>query len=791
MTTPIKKVGVIGAGVMGKGIAAHLANCGIPSLLLDLERGTVGKALQDLPKRKPALLYDAADLALITPGSIDEDLAKMEGCDWVIEVIVEQLKPKQALYAKLDAVHRPGQIISSNTSGISWQLLTEGRTAQFKQHFCITHFFNPVRYLKLVELVGGADTQPEVLDRMERLLGETLGKGVVRAKDTPNFIANRIGVHAVMVALHQLAESKRCPAVVDRVMGPAMGRPKSAIFRTADLVGLDTLAHVADNTFAACPDDEAREVYRLPPFLKTMLAHNLLGEKSGSGFYTKTKDDSGERVILAYDVAQERYRPQAKIKTPSLGQAKDLEDVAVRIRTIAFADDDAGAIAWPLISESLVYAANRMPEIADDIVAIDRAMQWGFGWELGPFATWDALGVQRVVDRLAREGRAIPRLVMDLLAHGRTTFYETREGRRSFFTLAHTLQSVPTPSDWISLAAQKAGGGVVEANESAALVDLGDGVFCCEFRSKMNAIDEEMIDHMGRALDHVERNGVGLLFGNEGVNFCVGANLMLIYLEAQQQNWRKIEEIVRKFQGLCQRIRFSPKPVVAAPFQLTLGGGCEFVLAAHRVRAAAETYIGLVELGVGLVPAGAGCKNMLLHTEALCRAAHRSEDRIWMAPDDGGPFPKVRMAFEAIGYAKVATSAKEAQRIGYLLPTDHYTIDRDMLLADAKADLLALTPGYVPPIPRTDLLLPGHGGYLALVNAIRQARAQGAISDYDLHLGERLAHILTGSQHPNFHRATEEDVLDREREVFLSLCGEERTHARIQHMLMTGKPLRN
>lgn len=773
--TPIKKVAVIGSGVMGKGIAAHLANCGIPCLLLDLKREWVEKALADLPKAKPALVYDTADLRLITPGTIDHDLDNIRDCDWIVEVIIEQLQPKQELYAKLEKLLKTGQIVSSNTSGISWEQLTARRGKPFQDHFCITHFFNPVRYLKLVELVGGETTKPDVLATMHAFLTNVLGKGVVPAKDTPNFIANRIGVHGMMVALHALEKHGWRVEDVDRVMGPALGRPKSAMFRTADIVGLDTLAHVARNTYDACPKDEARAVYRLPAFVEQMLTAGNLGQKSGKGFYCKHKTADGASTILALDVATGEYREPGKLKTPSLGAVKDMDDVAERLRTVVWADDAAGTIAWPLISETLVYAANRVPEIADDFVSVDRAMQWGFGWELGPFATWDALGVRRVAERLEQEGRAVPELLQQLFKRSNDTFYSTASAKP-------TLHVLPP------LKAQQR---VVRHNDSASLIDMSDGVFCCEFHTKLNAIDEGVIGMLNDSLDYVAAQGVGLVIGNEGANFCVGANLMLIFLEIQQQNWERIEQIVREFQAVCQRLRFSPKPVVAAPFGLTLGGGCEIVLGAGHVRAAAETYIGLVELGVGLVPAGAGCKNMLLHAEAMCRAERQPHDRIWMSPDDGGPFPKVKRVFEAVGYATVATSAKEAQRIGYLQTSDRYTIDRDRLLADAKADVLALAKHYHPPTLRDDITLPGHGGYLAAVNAIRQARAQGALSDYDQLLGEKLAHILTGSNHPNLHRATEQDILDREREVFLSLCGEDRTLARIQHMLGTGKPLRN
>lgn len=788
----IQTAAVIGSGVMGKGIAAHLANCGIKTLLLDIDQKFVDKALADLPKSKPALLYDVDDMRLIRGGTVDACLPMLAECDWIVEVIVEQLEPKQALYAKLEKIHKPGQIISSNTSGIAWSRLMDGRSQQFREHFCITHFFNPVRYLKLVELVGGTDTDKNILTTMHAFLHNQLGKGVVWAKDTPNFVANRIGVHGMMVVLHAMKKNGWTVEAVDKVMGPATGRPKSAIFRTADLVGLDTMIHVARTAYEQCPTDEARDIFSTPDFLQAMVEQKLLGEKTGAGFYKKAKNADGKSEIHAVDVNTLTYRAQTKFKAPSLGLAKDLEDPAERLRAVVLADDDAGKIAWPLISENIVYAANRIPEIADDIVNIDRAMMWGFGWELGPFATWDALGVKTVAERLRKEGRKVPAIVETLLASGKTTFYAAAKGTPQYFDLAtKNYTTVPGAESQINLTLLKSPTTTVASNESASLIDLGDGVLCCEFHSKMNAIDADIIAMINEGITRTEKEGVGLVIGNDGANFCVGANIMLIFLEAQQQNWTKIEEIVREFQNVTQRMRFAKKPVVTAPFGMTFGGGCELVLAPPHVVAAAETYTGLVELGVGLIPAGGGCKNMLLRGEALAAAARGPRDQIWMSPRDGGPFPKVQKAFEAIGFAKVSTSAKEAQKIGYLRATDTIVLDNDRLLATAKADAIRLSKNFTPLTPREDISLPGAGGYNALLNAIEQARMQGVVTPYDEVLVKKLAHVLTGGNHPAPWLASEQDILDLEREAFLALCGDERTHARIQSMLMTGKPLRN
>lgn len=792
MNQKISKAAVIGAGVMGRGIAAHLAGCGIDCLLLDIDKQFAVDAIKALPKTKPSLIFDPKDARRITPGSIADDLPKLAECDWVIEVIIEKLEPKQALYAQIETHMKPGQIISSNTSGISWSLLTEGRSAQFKQHFCITHFFNPVRYLKLVELVGGPDTDPKVIAVMESFLSDTLGKGVVHAKDTPNFIANRIGVQGMTVALHQLYEQGWKLEHVDKVMGPPTGRPKSAMFRTADLVGLDTLAHVARNTYEMCPQDECRELYRLPSYVETMIANGAIGEKSGQGFYKKDRDADGKRVILALDAQTQEYRTQEKFKTPSLGAAREIENPAERIATVVKADDDAGAIAWPLVSENLAYAANRVPEIADEVYSVDNAMCWGFGWEIGPFAMWDALGVQYVVDRLRDEGRAVPQLALNVLESGDGCFYRTRDGQQEYFdVLSKSYRAIPTKPGVIVLDHYRAQNAVVDRNEGASLFDLGDGVFGVEFHSKMNAIDADLIGMMNAGLDRAEAEGVGLVIGNDGPNFCVGANLMLIFMEAQAENWDTIDGIVRQFQGLCQRMRFAKVPVVVAPYNMALGGGCEVVLGGTHVRASAETYTGLVELGVGLIPAGAGCKNMILRAEESAMQRHNPNDQIWMSPLDGGPFPKVRAAFEAIGFAKVSTSAKEAKKIGYLRRQDRISLDRAGLIGDAKSDVLEYAQNYTPAVARDDIVLPGQGGYYALLNAIAQAKDLGHVTPYDEVLASKLAHVLTGANHPNTHLATEQDILDREREAFLSLCGDERTHARIQHMLLKGKPLRN
>ncbi|MBI2974380.1 MAG: enoyl-CoA hydratase/isomerase family protein [Deltaproteobacteria bacterium] len=567
----------------------------------------------------------------------------------------------------------------------------------------------------------------EIADFLE----EGLGKGVVYAKDTPNFIANRIGVHAVVTAFHKTAENNWPIEVVDQVMGVPCARPKSAIFRTADIVGIDTLALVAKNSGI-----------KLPAFVEEMVKRGWIGDKAGQGFYKRVRPEVGSQKseILVLDPKTMEYRPQQKIKTPSLGKAREISDPAERLRTVVLADDEAGKIAQPLVNESIAYAAEVADEIAHNIDEIDKAMRWGFNWELGPF-----------------------------------------EQRKA---LDNTLPLIPSHQG-------RGEKKIVKTNSGADLTDLGDGVFACEFHTKMNAIDGDVIAMLNQAIDLVEKEGAGLVIGNDGANFSVGANLMMIFIAASNGQWDEIDRMIRAFQGVGQRIRFCKKPVVAAPFGMTLGGGAEITMAANYINAAAETYMGLVEAGVGLIPAGGGCKNLLLRMEERHKQAFHPKDKIWMAPDDGGPFPKVRDVFQTIAFAKVSASAKEAVKIGYMKSSDNITLDREKLIMSAKKRVLDIAKSYQPPASREDILLPGDGGKMALVNSIRQTRLKGDISDHDALIGEKLAHVLTGGDRQALHKTNEQHILDLEREAFMSLCGMEKTIARIQHMLSKGKPLRN
>lgn len=762
----IKKVAVLGAGIMGSGIAGLLAGAGIPVYLFDIvpkdagaDRDKLAKAgIENLLRSKPSLIYSRQDVRLITPGNFEDDWEKLKECDWVIEVVVERLDIKRPVFAKVEKTVRPGTLVTSNTSGLSLAAMAEGRSQDFRKHFLITHFFNPVRYLKLVELVASPENDPEMVAMLARFLEERLGKGVVYAKDTPNFVANRIGVFGWFSAIQTILREGYKVEEVDKILGTAIGRPKSAMFRTTDIVGLDTLVHVARHTYEACPEDEQREIYRVPPVIEQMIDKKLLGDKTGQGFYQKLKKGDGSE-ILALDLQTLEYRPQQKVRYDSLEAAKNIEDSGAKLKFMVEAKDRAGQLAWRALRDILVYSAYRIPEITEDIVNLDNAMKWGFNWEWGPFETWDLLGVQTVVDRLVAEGIPIPPLVKKVLEKGAGKFYQSIPERPGILLLKSIKERTP----------------VVRKNDSASLLDLGEGVLCLEFHSKMNAIDDEIIQLMKIGMEEV-KNYSGLVIYNEGENFSVGANLLLLFMAAQSQEWQQIESILQNFQAATMLLRYSDKPVVAVPFNLALGGGCEVALGADRIQAHAELYMGLVEVGVGLIPAGGGCKEMVRRFDETVKQ---------------GPFPKVQKAFETIAFAKVSTSAQEAMELGYLDKKDGITFSRDRCLSDAKSKVIEMAQNYQRLSPREDILLPGRGGYYALVSALEGYRLQGTISEHDLVIAKKLAHILTGGEMPNLGPVSEQKLLDLEREAFLSLVGMEKTQARMQYMLMNGKPLRN
>ncbi|HEX8291119.1 MAG TPA: 3-hydroxyacyl-CoA dehydrogenase NAD-binding domain-containing protein [Pyrinomonadaceae bacterium] len=800
----IEKAAVLGAGTMGAQIAAHLANAGIPTLLLDIApkeasaeehargltaeskevRDRVARAGLEAAKRaKPAAFFTPGAAALVTPGNFEDDLPRIKDCDIVFEAVVENLDIKRQLFGRVEKFRKPGSVVASNTSGIPIRQIAEGFPEEFRAHFLGTHFFNPPRYLHLVELIRTEWTKPEVSCSVYGFLDQRLGKGVVVAKDRPNFIANRVGTYGALVTLGVLAEGGFTIEEVDKITGPALGRPKSATFRTFDLVGLDVLAHVARNLHEAVPDDEERAVYRLPEFVERMVGRGILGDKTKGGFYQKRKGGGEQKEIWTLDVATLEYRPPQKAKLPALEAAKNIEDTRARMKSLFWGKDRVGEFLWKTSSRVFAYAANRIPEIADTVVEVDRAMKWGFGWELGVFEAWDAVGVEKVVARWREEGKAAPANVQKMLDAGATSFYKSEGGRDSYFDFGSgEYRPVADQPGVVVLKSVKDRTGVIRKNAGASLLDLGDGVACLEFHSKMNSIGGDTLQMLKTALAEVERNFVGLVVGNQGQNFSVGANLMLVLLGAQEEEWDDLDLAVRAFQQGTMSLRYSPKPVVVAPFQMTFGGGCEMTLHADRARAAAETYIGLVEVGVGLIPAGGGTKEMLV----------RALDSIPPGVTEADPFPFVKRAFETVAMAKVATSAAEAKALGFLREEDSYSMNADRLIADAKQEVLALaSTGYSRPQQRTDVLALGNSALSTIKLGIHQMKRGGFISDHDAVIGEKLARVLTGGDLNHETRVSEQYLLDLEREAFLSLCGMRPTQERIAHMLKTGKPLRN
>jgi 3-hydroxyacyl-CoA dehydrogenase len=793
MTTaePIHEVTVLGAGVMGAAIAAHLANAGVRVRLLDIppkdapagdaraRRKVADAGLEAARKAKPASFFSPRFEALLTTGNLEDDLAEaVAKSDFVIEAVIENLAIKQKLYARIDELGGRA-IITSNTSGLRIAELMQGRSESFKRRFCVTHFFNPPRYLKLVEVVTGPDTAPETVARAEALCGHLLGKGLVRAKDTPNFIGNRIGTFAMMRTLAVATAEGYTVEEVDMIFGPATGKPKSGVFRTADVVGLDTLVHVTKNCFDALPGDERRDVFDPPPVLRALVEKKWLGAKTKQGFYKKVGDE-----ILQLDLKTMEYGPQKKPRFASIGAARGAEDVDEKLRRVLGGDDRAASLARTVTYETLIYSANRLGEIADSIVDIDRALRWGFGWERGPFEIWDALGVKETAAKMEAAGLPVPGWVKEQIAsQGESMRFYKKEapgkleqlGQRGGFT------QVAADPRHLSLDAIRAGGGEVERNGSASVLDLGDGVFCLEFHAKMNAIDQDIVAMTVKAVDRAEREGVGLVIGNDAPDaFCAGANLFALMVALGGNQTKAIDDMVVGFQSACQRTRYARVPVVAAPFGLALGGGAEVILGCQTVRAAAELYVGCVEVGVGLVPAGGGCM------ELAARASAR-------ATDDPAfdLFSLVRVPFETLARARVSASAEDARDLGYLRQGDSVSMARETVIADAKALVLGQArAGYRPPPPRRIRVI-GEAGAGNLRQFLVNLVGAHQISEHDAKISGQLARILSGGSVPAGAVVSEQHILDLEREAFLSLCGEPKTRERIQHMLTTSKPLRN
>ena len=796
MTMRIRKVAVLGAGVMGSGIAAHLANSGVRALLLDIVppkaapgEDTASKAfknkfalgaLANMRKQKPSPIVSEQVFTGIEVGNFEDDLGRLAECDWVIEVVKEDMAVKQALFAKVEQHARKGAIISSNTSGLSIKGMLEGRGADFRKNFLVTHFFNPVRYMKLLELVAGPETDPEVVKSIHRFGEEVLGKGIVYGKDTTNFIANRVGTYGMMRTISEMQKAELSIEEVDKIFGPAMGRPKSAVFRTADIVGLDTFSHVAKNCYDTLTQDEEREVFAIPDFLQKMVAKGMLGDKSGGGFYKKDKS-AGGKDILALDLKTLEYRPQVKVRYESLGAAKDVEDVRERVATVLNGQDKAAKFAERITLDVLAYASRRIPEIADDVVNIDRGMRWGFAWDLGPFETWDAYGVKKGLERMKELGLKPAAWVEQMVASGRTSFYGVEGGKDTYWDIpSKSVKVVPENARTARVEYLKRGNKKITGNESASLWDMGDGVTLLEFHSKMNSIDDNIIAMMNTALDETEKNFRGLVVGNDGANFSAGANIMALLMAAKSDEFEAIRKMAAGFQAANQRMRYSPVPVVTAPFNLTLGGGAESAMGGNAVQASAELYMGLVEVGVGLIPGGGGTLQLL-----------RNVYGAYSADKDFDAFPFIKKVFLAIGTAKVATSAEEARELGFLNANDGISANRDFLLSDAKQRVLGMAnAGFRAPRP-TRFRLPGSSGFATIDMMLYDMELNGQVSAHDRKIAQKLARVLTGGDTSPSVLVTEERLLELELEAFLSLCGEEKTQDRLMFMLEKGKPLRN
>jgi 3-hydroxyacyl-CoA dehydrogenase len=794
----IKKAAVLGSGVMGAQIAAHLANAGIPSLLLDIvpqnltpeeaARGLTlesravrnriaNTGLENATKAKPAAFFSPAAAKLVTPGNFEDDLTKIKECDWVIEAVIENLNIKRSLYERVEPHLHANAIVSSNTSGIPIASLIEGRGDHFRRRFLGTHFFNPPRYLYLLEMITTQETDREVSDFIADFCDKTLGKGIVYAKDTPNFIGNRIGTFSMLDAIKVMLESGYTIEEVDALTGPVIGHAKSASFRTLDIVGLDTFAHVAQNLSEASTNDEKRETFRLPDVIQKMVDKKLLGEKTKGGFFRKVGDE-----IQTLDLNTFEYRERQKPKFASLDAAKQMEKLPDRLKTLVYAKDRAGEFLWRTTSETLIYSAKRIPEIADNIVEVDNAMKWGFAHELGVFETWDAIGVEESVARMREEGRAIPPNVEQMLAAGHKSFYKVDDGTRFYFDFASgQYKSERQPAGITLLKSLKDRNRIIKKNAGASLIDLGDGVACVEFHSKMNALGQDQIGMIQYAVKEVEKNFAGLVIGNQGENFSAGANIMMILLAAQEGEWDELALAVRQFQNTTMSLRYSPKPVIVAPHHLTLGGGCEMVLHADRAVAAAETYIGLVEVGVGLIPGGGGTKEMAV------RASEAVEDIPSL-----DQFEVLRRNFEMTAMGKVATSAVEARHWGLLRKGDRIAMNDRRVIEEAKQAVLALVrEGYVPPQPKQDVLVLGEAALTKFKLGVHMMKRGGYISDHDALIGTKIANVMSGGNLTRPTRVSEAYLLDLEREAFVSLCGTKATQERLAHMLKTGKPLRN
>jgi 3-hydroxyacyl-CoA dehydrogenase len=801
MKRVIKKVAVLGSGVMGSRIACHFANIGVQVLLLDIapkelttdeeKKGLkldapavrnriVNSALQAAVVANPSPLYRKSEVSRIKTGNFDDNLKDIATCDWVIEVVVERLDIKKSLYERVEQFRKKGTLITSNTSGIPIHLLAEGRSDDFKQHFAGTHFFNPPRYLKLLEIIPTPETKPDVLDFLLHYGDLYLGKTVVLAKDTPGFIANRVGVFALLDAMQTMQKLGLTVEETDKLTGPVIGHAKSATLRTSDVVGLDTTINVANGLAQGLPNDEAKDVFVLPDFVKQMGENKWLGDKTGQGFYKKVKGEGGKSEIYALDLGTLEYKPSQKVKFATLEMTKSIDKLADRFKVLVAGKDKAGEFYRLSFGSLFAYVSNRIPEIADQLYKIDDALRAGFGWELGPFETWDALGVQAGIDLAAATGRTVAPWVTEMLAAGNTTFYKVENGVRKFYDKENQqYQPVAGVENFIILDNLRANGKVLWKNAGASVIDLGDGILNVEFHSKMNSLGTDVIQGLLKGVELAENGYRGLVVGNDAPNFSAGANLGLVYMQAVEQEFDELNMMIQQFQQAMMRMRYSSIPVVGTPHGLTLGGGCELNLHCDRVVASAETYMGLVEFGVGLIPGGGGTKEMTLRTAAKY--------------EEGEPeFNLLRNTYMTVSTAKVSTSAAEAFDLGFLRRGDEIVVNSNRVIAQAKAAAIELADaGYSQPSQKTNIKVHGRGALGMFMSGVYAMKLGNYISEHDEKIANKLAYVMCGGDLSSPTEVSEQYLLDLEREAFLSLCGERKTLERIQSILTTGKPLRN
>jgi len=801
MIRKIRTAAVIGSGVMGGGIAALLAAVGVKTLLLDIAPVDLKEEEKDDPAARnrivkagldavlassPSLFMQPKDADRITIGNLEDDFDKLADVDWIIEVVVENLQIKKDLFKRIEPIRAKGAIVSSNTSGIPLKAMSEGLSREFRQRFLGTHFFNPVRYMKLLEIIPGEETLPEVLEFMADYGERILGKGIVWAKDTPNFVGNRIGVQGMVKAIQMMVEEGLTIPEVDALFGSALGRPKTAMFKTADLVGLDTLAHVAQNTYDLVADDDARDSFVMPEFVNTMIKKNLLGKKSRSGFYKTDLTPDWKPIRKVIDPATLDYAEFEFASFPCLEKAKEAKSLPEKIQTVVYGDDRGARFAWKAVANNLIYAANRIPGISDTIVEIDNAMKWGFNFEMGPFETWDAIGLEKSVERMEKDGLSVPGNVKKMIAAGNSSFYKTENGKLFYYDFdSETYNERGVSANIVSLASLKSTGKIVKENASASLVDLGDDVLCLELHTKLNSLNQEIVEFLPEVLETVDRTAAGLVIGNQAGGmpgaFSAGANLMDVAVSVKENRFADIEKMISGLQYGLLNLKYAPFPVVAAPFGLALGGGCELCLAADKSVAHAELYMGLVEIGVGVLPAGGGCLNL------------------WRKFLDSVPDAVTEMdlaklfipVFMSIAMAKVSTSAAEARANGFLGPRDRIVMNRDHLIGEAKKEVLKmLDDGYAAPLKRPFKVL-GQAAQGMVAAQIADMANGRFISEYDAFLARRIAYVISGGDVRDNAEVTDDVILSLEREAFIDFLKEEKTQARIEHMLKTGKPLRN